>query len=173
MDLATHQRALERLFSGCSEDSTADDAYVERVARSADLKEAKRNILLWRIYVLERTAPLTFKLLKQRNALKGAVEKFIASRNISPFRETHAPAFLNMLSSDPDHLVRSVAQFENAFLSVKQGDPSEHVVQWHADPHPVLYSLATDSEVPDDPAKGSFRVILSREYPGLFKIARC
>src|SRR5260370_42339371 len=107
MDLATHQRKLLGLFRSTYHPSAADDAYIHNVAQSKDLEEARRNIFLWRIYVLERTAALTFTLLKQRNLLGQVVGAFIARHNISPFRETQAPAFLEALSGHDDTLIAS------------------------------------------------------------------
>ena len=67
MDLADHQRKLLGLVRSSYQVRADDDAYIHNVAQSEDLEEARRNIFLWRIYVLERTAALTFTLLKQRN----------------------------------------------------------------------------------------------------------
>jgi hypothetical protein len=118
MDLATHQRKLLSLFRSNYQAHPDDDSYIQRIARSKDLKEARGNIFLWRIWVLERTAPLTFALLKHRKLLNQAVTAFIKGHNISPFRETQAPEFLAMLSTHDDSLIASVAQFELALLNV-------------------------------------------------------
>src|SRR5947209_19432812 len=123
MDLAAHQRKLLGLFRSTYQVAADDDAYIHRVAQSKHLEEARRNIFLWRIFVLERTAVLTFTLLKRRNLLEPTVADFITRQNISPFRETQAPAFLEALAGHPDSLIASVAQFELALLKVRQGDP--------------------------------------------------
>src|SRR5271156_3202449 len=120
MELATHQRRLLALFRSAG--SLPDDPYIQQVARSREFMEARGNIFLWRIYVLERTAPLTYILLKRRGQLAEAVNAFIATSNISPFRETQAPAFLESLRDNGDSLIASVAQFELALLKVRQGD---------------------------------------------------
>ena len=85
-----------------------DDAYIRKVARSKDLAEGRRNIFLWRLWVLERTAVLTFCLLKRRQLLEPAVDAFMMQYNISPFRETQTPAFLEAMSDHPEPLVASV-----------------------------------------------------------------
>lgn len=141
MDLATHQRKLLALFRSSYDVRPDDDAYIQRIARSNDLEEARGNIFLWRVWVLERTAPLTFTLLQRRNLLREAVCAFITGHNISPFRETQAPAFLRALSGHHDGLIASVAQFELALLKVKQGDPGFYVVRWDIEPHTILNSL--------------------------------
>src|SRR5438093_1790613 len=98
MDLADHQRKLLGLFRSTYQVRADDDSYIHRVAQSKDLEEARRNVFLWRVYVLERTCVLTFTLLKRRNLLKETLNAFITRQNISPFRETQAPAFLEALS---------------------------------------------------------------------------
>lgn len=64
MDLAAHQRKLLGLFRSTYRAGPGDDAYIRNVARSKDLREGRRNIFLWRVWVLKRTCPLTFNLLK-------------------------------------------------------------------------------------------------------------
>jgi len=67
-----------------------DDAYIRKVARSKDLAEGRRNIFLWRLWVLERTAVLTFRLLKRLQLLDPAVDAFmintISRRSVKPKR---------------------------------------------------------------------------------------
>src|SRR5262245_33029001 len=101
MDLASHQRRLLELFRSEYQARSDDDPYIRQVARSKDLEEARRNVGLWRIWVLERTAALTFSLLKRYGLLDEALEDFTGRVNVSPFRETQAPAFLELLSDHP------------------------------------------------------------------------
>jgi hypothetical protein len=170
MKLATHQRKLLGLFRCTYQPGADEDAYIQRVAQSDDLDEARRNIFLWRIYVLERTCALTFTLLKQRKLLQQIVSAFIAQHNISPFRETQAPAFLESLSGHPDHLIASVAQFEFALMKVRRGDPASYAVPWSVEPHGVLNSLARDLPIESDLAEGAYRILVSRDLPSYFAI---
>jgi hypothetical protein len=170
MDLAAHQRKLLRLFRYIDRARPDDDAYTQRVARSKDLEEARGNILLWRVWVLARTAALTSTLLKRRNLLQETVGDFIKGHNISPFRETQAPAFLAALSRHPDSLIASVAQFELALLKVKQGDPGFYVVRWDVEPHAILNSLARDLPLEDEAPAGAYEIHVSRELPSQFQI---
>jgi hypothetical protein len=92
MDLADHQRKLLGLFRSTYQVRADDDSYIRGVAQSKDLEEARRNVFLWRIYVLERTCVLTFTLLKRRNLLKKTLNTFITRHNISPSgRHRHQP----------------------------------------------------------------------------------
>ena len=122
MRLATQQRKLLGLLRSTYDGRGDRDPYIRTVAGSPDLLEARRNILLWRVFVLERMCPLTFALLKSRRALGDLVDVFIRERNISPFRETQAPDFLDMVSAHPDRLLASVAGFERALMRVREGE---------------------------------------------------
>lgn len=171
MDLATHQRKLLGLFRSTYDARTDDDPYLLQVAESKNLEEARRNITLWRIYVLERSCALTVNLLKQRHFLEEALRIFMMRQNISPFRETQAPAFLQGLTDHQDSLVASVAQFELALMRVRQGDPGFHIVSWTVEPHGVLTSLARDFPLEENPPEGDYQILISRDLPGLFQIA--
>lgn len=172
MNLATHQRKLLSLFRSAYQPSAGDDEYIQRVANSRDLNEARKNILMWRFYVLERTAVLTFTLLKQRKLLTEMLKTFIAQYNISPFRETQAPAFLEMMSDHPDALIGSVARFELALFKVRQGDRRRYVVSWGVEPHSVLNSLAKNQPLEDDLRLGGYQTLIGRDLPGHFQIVR-
>jgi len=171
MDLATHQRKLLGLVRSTYQAGSDDDAYIQAVARSKDLEEAWRNIFLWRVYVLQRSCVLTFRLLKRRQVLDEAVSAFIAQRNISPFRETQGPAFLEMLSGHGDSVIASVAQFELALMKVRNGDSRSYTIAWCVDPNIVLGSLAKDIPFEDFVPEGLYEVVVSREFSSLFQIS--
>lgn len=171
MDLATHQRKLLGLFRSTYCPSAADDAYIHGVAQSRDLEEGRRNIFLWRTWVLERTCALTVRLLRRRNLFDATLMAFIERNNISPFRETQAPAFLEALSDHPDPLICSVAQFELALLKVRQGDEATYVFRWSLDPHPILNSLANDTPLDDDVSEGAYEIVVSPNAPHQFLIS--
>jgi len=170
MHLAEHQRKLLGLFRSTYQVRSDDDAYIRTVARSKDLQEGRRNIFLWRVYVLERTCALTFALLKRRNLLEETVEAFITRHNISPFRETQSPAFLEGLTGHTDRLVACVAQFELALLKIRQGNRCSYLIPWHVEPHAVLNCLARDLALYDEVPGGDYRILVSRDIPGYFRI---
>ncbi len=170
MDLASHQRILLGLVRASYSVTDDDDAYFHKVARSRDLEEARGNIFLWRVYVLERTCVLTVSLLRQRRRLGRAVSAFTRRENISPFREFQPLAFLASLANDPDHLVASVSQFELALMKVRAGDAGAYVVAWHTEPQRVLKRLAEDALVQDEACTGAFVTRVSGKLPYLFEI---
>lgn len=174
MDLANHQRILLGLIRSNYPVRPDDDRYFHKVSQSRDLEEARGNILLWRVYVLERACVLTFTLLKQRDLLKQALDAFIAQYNISPFRETQPPDFLEALSTHDDPLVASVAQFELSLWKVRQGDPASYTVYWSVEPHTILNNLAKGIPIDEDSArKGDYQILISRDLPFQFQIDRC
>jgi len=174
MNLANHQRILLGLIRSNYQVQAGDDDYFHKVSQSSDLEEARGNIFLWRVYVLERACILTFTLLKQRNLLKQELDAFITQHNISPFRETQPPDFLEALSSHDDPLIASVAQFELALWKVKQGDPSSYTVFWIVEPHTVLHNLAKNIPIDEESVpKGDYQIQISRDLPFLFQIDRC
>ncbi len=142
MNLATHQRILLGLIRDTYTPRAEDDDYVHRVAACPDLQEARGNIFLWRVYVLERTCVLTVALLRQRGWLDDALNTFMRTHNVSPFREYQPLAFLEFLADHDDSLVVSVSQFELALIKVRGGDTGMYAVNWNVDPHGVLHCLA-------------------------------
>jgi len=170
MNLATHQRTLLGLFRSSYQVRADDDDYVRRVANSRDLQEARGNISLWRVYVLERTCVLTTALLRQRQLFAPALQSFIERNNISPFREYQPPAFLASLADHADPLVVSVSQFERALMKVREGDAACHRVAWQVDPRVVLKKLAEDALLPAPLPFGDYVTRISRELPHLFEI---
>jgi hypothetical protein len=170
MELATQQRKLLGLFRSSYQASAEDDEYIQRVARSRDLAEGRKNIALWRIWVLERTCALTVNLLRRRGLLDGALDAFIANENISPFRETQAPAFLESLSVHADKLVACVAQFELVLMRVRAGDKRIYTIAWHVEPCSILHCLAKDLPLDEEAVEGSYEVRLNGDLPGLFEI---
>lgn len=171
MDLASHQRILLGLIRSNYEVGREDDDYFQLVARSPDLEEARGNIFLWRVYVLERTCVMTVALLRQRALLKAALEAFIRTRNVSPFREYQPLLFLESLAAHPDPLVVSVSQFELSLMKVREGDGGCYMVPWQVDPRSVLHCLAQDLPVEEDAPPAFYVTHLSGNLPRLFEIA--
>jgi hypothetical protein len=172
MDLATCQRKLLGLFRNTHLIHADEDAYIRAVAQSKQLAEGRRNIYLWRVYVLERTCTLTVNLLRRRKLLEETLEVFIMQQNISPFRETQGPAFLERLSQHDDRLIASVAQFELALMKVRQGDTNSYVIPWNVEPHEFLHSLACNIPFAENIPAGDYEIVVSGDVPGQFRISQ-
>ena len=172
MNLAQHQRILLGLMRSTYRIGADDEAYFHRVSASRDLEEARGNVLLWRVYVLERTCVLTVALLRQRQRLLPMLEEFIRQENISPFREFQPRAFLAFASASEDHLIASVAQFEHALGRAREGDPDRFVVPWSLDPRAILKALAEGTPVTEYLPPEPHVTIVDRSLPGSFAIER-
>ena len=170
MDLASHQRVLLGLIRSTHGVGPDDDAYFHRVADSPDLKEARGNIFLWRVYVLERTCVLTVALLRQQGRFDTALQQFMRLANISPFRELQPLAFLQSMADDADALVVSVSQFELALMKAREGDSSSRVVYWCHDPGPILKALAENEPVDRALRDGAYVTRISHDLPYLFEL---
>ena len=172
MNLAAHQRAMRDLIRGVCPAAADGDDYITRVARSRDLQEARRNILLWRIYVLERTCILTVALLRSKRLLELTVEAFIRESNISPFREFQPRAFLAFLTDHTDDaLLVSVSEFEDALMKVREGDANTFTIWWTFEPRRVLQALADGGRLDDQLVPGNFISHVSGTLPHLFDTA--
>lgn len=172
-ELAVHQRTLLGLVRGTHRPGEEDDPYFHRVAASPDLQEARGNILLWRVYVLERSCVLTVALLRRLGRLDEAVRDYMARYNVSPFREFQPRGFLDSLAGDPDALLVSVSQFELAWMRVREGEPGHHEVPWPVAPEGVLKCLAEGSALLEHLRGGPHLVRVSGELPGGFEIVAC
>lgn len=172
MDLASHQRILLGLMRASYQPGAGDAPYYHRVAASIDLQEARGNVYLWRVYVLERTCVLTVELLRRHGLLEDALQAFIRQQNISPFREYQPLAFLGFLAGHEDPLVVSVSQFELALMKVREGDPGRYIVDWSYDPSPILNALAQGLPLPDTADPDLHRTEVHRGLPHLFEINR-
>jgi len=172
MDLGNHQRMLLGLMRDTYQPGDNDPPYYQRVAASPDLREARGNVHLWRIYVLERTCVLTVELLRQGAMLDETLEAFIKEKNISPFREYQPLAFLDFLAGHVDPLVVSVSQFELALMKAREGDPCHFFVDWSYDPAPILHALALHAALPDTAPPDLHRIEIGADLPQLFEINR-
>jgi hypothetical protein len=169
MELALLQRKLVGLIKGSYQPAHDDPAYIRAVAGSEHLAVVRDVVHWWRAFGVGRFCVLTATLLKQRGLFDDAIRAFVSNGRVSPFIEESGPAFLEAMSTHADHLVRSLARFELALLSVKQGDPREFVVEWDHDPGAVLDAVLNGLPLSGDPAGGSFRTTLSRGIPGMFR----
>jgi hypothetical protein len=171
MNLATHQRAMLHLFRSSYESLSYEDPHLLAISRSRDLQEARHNVFLWRAYVLAHTAPLTFNLLKRLGQLKPEIDSYIASHDLSPFRETHAPIFLDRMSKHADPLIASVAQFEQALHRAQKGETVVYVFRWKMNPLPLLMNLARDEPINiDDQNETIYEITVAKDILGCFKV---
>jgi hypothetical protein len=170
MDLASYQRALLGLVKGYPPASDTDDAHLREIARSENLKVVHDIILLWQIYVLERSCPLTTALLKRRSLFVETVRAVGSRMSVTAYREKQTLIFLEEVSRHEDSLIRSVAQFEYALLCARQGDPQRRRIRWEVDPAAVLSALIGNLPLPETPLSRPCEIVVSPELPDYFQI---
>lgn len=169
MDLATHQRKLLGLVKGAYQPTRKDDPYIHAVAVSPHLKLVQQIGMLWQIYVLERSCPLTTAALKQRGRYLETVRDFTRRADTTAYRETQASDFLNQMSRHDDRLIREVAQFERALTGAKQGQQAEQAILWQHSPYVTLHALLNDLPLPDE-TPTTYEVVVSAAIPDLFRV---
>ena len=167
MELAHLQRALQGLIRGTYQATDDTPPYLRMVSASEHLAMVRDVVRWWRSFQAARFCVLTSTLLRRRGQFDASIDAFLRMHRISPFIEEFGAAFLVEMTTHPDGLVRSVAQFELALLKVKKGDREDHSVHWDQDPAAVLESLIKDGPL-SSPAIGVYRTVVTNRVPDLF-----
>jgi hypothetical protein len=143
--LARQQRALRDLILGTGDGTPADDPYVRRVADDDALPVVRWIGESWRQLTLARTCALTWRTLRARGGVDGALAAFTRQPGLSPYLAPRALAFLDVVASGPDPLAAAVARLERALRLVAGGAPGldgqEVVIDWPVAPEPFLAAL--------------------------------
>ena len=169
MDLERQQTALLSLLKrGQSEDS---DPYIQTVANSEHLVMLREIILAWRFFDIQRHCRLTASMLKKRGSFEDAVRSFASTPGLSPFPDQLAEVFMRQMSDHSDLLVACVAKFELHLTRVKLGDSGEYTIDWPTDPIQLITRLTQDGPVHSLTADGTYRMRISRRYPGLVQVS--
>lgn len=171
VELVSLQRQLLGLLKATYQVSETDTAYIRAVAQSPRLKVMQDIIEWWRTFSIEQYSFLTVPLLKRRNLFQESLRKLVVTHPVSPFREAMGMSFLREMSSHQDALISAVAQFELAFILVKQGDADEYVIDWQHEPYQVLASLLSGTVLDDESIRGSYQTLLSSKIEGMFRVA--
>lgn len=146
-DLERQQRSLLALLKKRPLQSDGDE-YLGRVAASEELCLLREIAVWWRKLGIERNCPHTTLLLKRIGRFEDAVETFYCQHATSPYAEAMAAQFTELVSTDPDALVCSVARFELAVLRASMGDTCDFVIEWDRDPTAVLDALHSGGPLP-------------------------
>ncbi len=169
MKLETLQTQLLSLIKS-SEYSGEGEPYLHLVQHSQNLKVMQSIIFQWKAFEIEQYCVFTTALLKRKGLFDAAVQTFIEKARISPFIERLGFLFLEEMSSSSDTLVASLAQFERALLSIKQGDEATYVIEWDYNPYALLEALLHNMPLEERRGTISFRTILSKDLPRLFQV---
>ena len=90
----------------------------------------------------------------------------------SPFIEKLSRDFLRFLKSDPDPLIRSVSQFEWAFIETRAGSTKSFEVLWDRHPDHIILALDAGSELPAEDGEYYYRMRIGRGIPSLVSCTR-
>lgn len=169
MDLETLQTHLLSLIKS-KEYTGEDEPYLHLVQHSQHLKIMRSIIFQWKAFEIQQYCVFTTALLKRKGLFDEAIQNFIEKTRISPFIERSGFLFLEEISNHSDTLIASLAQFERALLSIKQGDGTTYVIEWDLNPYALLKALLDNAPFEGLYAIGSYRTILSKDLPGLFQV---
>jgi hypothetical protein len=168
--LELQQRGLLALIKG--REASADDAYLRCVAGSPELALVREIALWWRAFQLTAQCRFTSRLLKRLGCFDALVAAYFNDNPTSPFIEELGRHFLASLGMHSDPLVRSVAQFERAFLDARAGSPQSFEVLWDRHPDFVIRALEEGAELPAPEPEFCYRMQIARRLPGMFLCTR-
>jgi hypothetical protein len=168
--LEVQQRGLLGLIKGRG--AGEDDPYLQRVAGSRELSMLREIALWWRKLHVERQCHVTSRLLKRLGKLDSLVSRYFRDNATSPFIEELALDFLRVLHAHPDALIRSVSQFEFAFLRVRAGSNESFEVCWDRHPDMVIRAIEEGNDLPVADDEIVYRMRIGKDIPGLFACKR-
>jgi hypothetical protein len=168
--LERQQRGLLALIK--NQDVIIDDPYLGEVAGSLGLAMLREIAIWWRALQLEAQCRFTSRLLKRLGCFDAMVSTYFNCHPTSPFIEELSRSFLCSLHPHPDPLIRSVSQFEWAFMQARTGSAKSFEVPWDRHPDLVIVALDTGSELPAEDGEYRYRMRIGREIPALVSCTR-
>jgi|HubBroStandDraft_2_1064218.scaffolds.fasta_scaffold289278_1 hypothetical protein len=149
-----------------------EDPYLRHVAESRALVVVREIAVWWRVFQIEAQCRFTSRLLKQLRCFHEVVTSYFNSNRTSPFVEELSRDFLNSLRKHDLPLIRTVAQFEYAFLEVRAGCAENFEIVWDRHPDLVFQALDNGNELPSPEPECVYRMRIARELPGMVACIR-
>ncbi len=149
-----------------------DDPYLRDLAKSRELAILREIAIWWRTFQIDVQCRFTSRLFKRRGCFEQSVTSYFDQNATSPFVEELSHGFLTSLRDHPDSLVRSVTQFECAFLRVRGGSPERYEVLWDRHPDLVFVALEEAGDLPPVEAGVIYRMTIAGDIPHLFSCVR-
>jgi hypothetical protein len=168
--LELQQRGLLDLIKGRG--SPPAEPYLRSVASSKGLCMIREIAVWWRAFQIETQCYFTSRLLKSYVRFDSLITAYFRGNATSPFVEELSRGFLLWLQADKDSLVRSVTQFEYAFLEVRGKSDMVFEVLWDRNPDEVFQALEERRELPKRDSKYAYRMRVGRKLPGTFVCTR-
>ena len=170
MSLELYQRGLLDLVK--KRGNAPTNPYLRRVAESAELRVVQEIAVWWRVFQIEVQCHFTSLLLKRLGSFHKTVASYFNRNRTSPFVEELSRDFLDSLREYEHPLVRTVAQFELAFLEVRYGASQCYEIVWDRHPDLLLHALETGADLPDYEPEVLYRMQLAGDLPGTVACTR-
>jgi hypothetical protein len=168
--LEMQQRGLLDLIKGRG--APPSEPYLVSVAGSTGLGMIREIAIWWRAFQLEAQCYFTSRLLKSHGRFDSLVTAYFKQNATSPFVEELSRSFLLWLQAEEDSLIRSVAQFEYAFLEARGNSDAVFEIVWDRNPDEVFLALEGRGELPTRDGKYAYRMRVGRKLPGTFECTR-
>lgn len=149
-----------------------EDPYLRRVAESREIAVVREIAVWWRVFQIEAQCRFTSRLLKRLGCFHEVVTSYFNRNRTSPFVEELSRDFLSSLSVHETRLIRTVAQFEYAFLEVRSGCADDFEIIWDRHPDLVFRALDNGTELPPPEPEFVYRMRIARDLPGTVACTR-
>jgi hypothetical protein len=168
--LELYQRGLLDLVK--SRGAVPEDPYLRQVAESRGLQVMREIAIWWRVFQIEAQCHFTSRLLKRLQCFQETVRSYFGTHRTSPFVEELSRDFLRSLQTHEIPLVRSVAEFEFAFLEVRGGCAGSFEILWDRHPDLVFRAIEEGEEFPIPEPGCVYRMRIARKLPGMVTCIR-
>jgi hypothetical protein len=152
--------------------ATPTDPYLSCVAGSPGLAMIREIAIWWREFQISVQCYFSSHLLKHLGSFDSLVTNYFNGRATSPFVEALSREFLLFLQDQANPLVRSVSEFERAFLEVRAGSQESFEVLWDRNPDAVFLALNSGGPLPARESSCVYRLRIGRDLPGTFQCTR-
>ncbi|MDQ2834365.1 MAG: hypothetical protein M3Y50_11580 [Acidobacteriota bacterium] len=124
------------------------DPWLERVASSRGLQMVREIALWWRRFQIESQCRYTSRMMKRLDCFDSYVAQYFRSHSTSPSIEQFTSEFLSSLEDHCDPVLRAVAQFELACITLRNTTLHASTITWDREPSRVLTALDRFSDLP-------------------------
>lgn len=149
-----------------------NNPYLAELEASKHLRRIQYISVWWRAKQIEQYSFLTAKLLKISGLYEQFVEEFLRNQPYeSAFIEDTGNKFLNYVAvAHPHSLAGSLAKFEVAILTIRQGMDETTEINWPFSPQPIIDALLTNQFASLTFIKGNYKTLVSSQLPEYYRI---
>lgn len=151
LSLEQQQHTVLAMIKGRTAQPSPDtypDPWLARVASSRGLQMVREIALWWRRFQIESQCRYTSRMMKRLDCFDSYVAQYFRSHSTSPSIEQFASEFLSSLEDHRDPVLRSVAQFELACISLHNSTLHSSTITWDRNPTRVITALDEFSPLP-------------------------